>query len=266
MTSENFDILLDESSDKYTCDMNEMAKRIAEFVNSNMGAYYTNADEVLKSLYSMKKRRKIVWPGGVDTAWYNQSETEFTINTPEQLAGFAKLVNNGRNFKDKTVMLGQNIVLNDTANWKDWANNPPVNEWVSIGIGLAYFDGIFDGHGYMVSGIYINSKNDCEGLFGIVHGDIKNLGVVNSYINGGCAVGGLAGYLGEGTISNCYSSCMVTGEFDSGSLVGYNKNGKVTESYYDKEIINEESYEGDESKGIGLTTAEMKSLYGGLIF
>jgi hypothetical protein len=31
------------------------------------------------------------WDGTADTAWYNDSQTEFTITTPEQLAGLAEL-------------------------------------------------------------------------------------------------------------------------------------------------------------------------------
>jgi hypothetical protein len=30
-----------------------------------------------------------IWNGTADTAWYNEVETEFTINTAEQLAGLA---------------------------------------------------------------------------------------------------------------------------------------------------------------------------------
>jgi len=30
-----------------------------------------------------------VWNGKADTAWHNESETEFTITTAEQLAGLA---------------------------------------------------------------------------------------------------------------------------------------------------------------------------------
>jgi beta-lactamase class D len=62
-----------------------------------------------------------IWNGKADTKWYNDSLSEFIITTPEQLAGLAKLVNNGNNFMRKTVKLGANIMLNDTANWRNWA-------------------------------------------------------------------------------------------------------------------------------------------------
>jgi hypothetical protein len=53
-----------------------------------------------------------IWNGKADTAWYNDSQTEFTITTPEQLAGLAKLVEGGNDFYDKTIKLGADIMLN----------------------------------------------------------------------------------------------------------------------------------------------------------
>ena len=108
-----------------------------------------------------------VWNGKTDVAWHSESETEFTITTAEQLAGLAELVNGGNNFKGKTVKLGANIMLNDTANWQSWASSPPANEWMPIGkvdkgniINGSYerdtinsFNGIFDGNGFTVSGV-----------------------------------------------------------------------------------------------------------------
>jgi hypothetical protein len=63
------------------------------------------------------KENPAIWNGKADTKWYKKSETEFTITTPEQLAGLAKLVNGGNDFYGKTVNLGADIMLNDTAGW-----------------------------------------------------------------------------------------------------------------------------------------------------
>jgi len=65
-----------------------------------------------------------VWNGKADTKWYKDSESEFTITTPEQLAGLAKLVNKGNDFKGKMFKLGTNIMLNDTANWQNTYSVP----------------------------------------------------------------------------------------------------------------------------------------------
>lgn len=40
-----------------------------------------------------------------NTSWYAESsETSFTIDTAEELAGLAKLVNDGYNFVNKTIV------------------------------------------------------------------------------------------------------------------------------------------------------------------
>lgn len=47
-----------------------------------------------------------IWDGSADISWYNASQSSFDISTPEQLAGFAQLVNNGTsNFNGKVVNL-----------------------------------------------------------------------------------------------------------------------------------------------------------------
>ena len=188
-----------------------------------------------------------VWNGKADTKWYKDSETEFTITTPEQLAGLAKLVNKGNDFKGKTVKLGANIMLNDTANWQNWDKKKPKNKWKPIGydkykyygniwrVMIAtneynWFVGTFDGNGFTVSGVYVNQSDSYAGLFGYAIANIKNLGVTASYIKGDSYTGGLVGYFMAGTISNCYFSGTVIGSLYVGGLAGYSE-GKVIDSY-----------------------------------
>ena len=191
-----------------------------------------------------------VWNGKADTKWYKDSESEFTITTPEQLAGLAKLVNKGNDFKGKTIKLGANIMLNDTANWRNWEKKKPKNKWKPIGfekytyfgyIGHLtlshttdnYFSGTFDGNGFAVSGVYVSGNNAYVGLFGYVFvGAIKNLGVTASYVKGGSYVGGLVGFI-DGQIINCYSKAFVKGSTMVGGLAG-----KIGISSSKNQIIN----------------------------
>jgi len=188
------------------------------------------------------------WNGSVDTDWYNTSETEFTINTAEQFAGFAKLVNDGNDFGGKTIKLGINIALNNTQNWQDWANNPPANTWTPIGTWVPsdasarrLFNGTFDGADYVISGVYINSTKEYQGLFGSITaegtmiGMVKNLGVVDSYIKGSKTVGGLVGY-NRSLIGNSYSKAWVTGIEEIGGLAGQN-DGTIISSYFTGEVL-----------------------------
>jgi hypothetical protein len=124
------------------------------------------------------------------------------------------------------------------------------------------FKGTFDGNGFTISGIYVNSQSDYQGLFAKSNGTVKNLGVIASYVKGRSDVGGL---VGDNTLSsvinNSYSTVKVTGgEYDIGGLLGKNSSisdgtsGMVNNSYYNKET----SGQNDKGKGDGKTTKEMK--------
>ncbi|MDR0515979.1 MAG: hypothetical protein LBH25_02940 [Fibromonadaceae bacterium] len=177
-----------------------------------------------------------IWNGSVNTAWYKASQSEFIISTPEQLAGFAELVNDGNNFEGKTVKLSANILLNDTANWKNWASVPPANSWIPIGKFISnkkvhWFLGVFDGNGFAVSGIYINSSAQNQGLFERMgySGTIKNLAATASYIKGESWVGGIAGR-SYGTIINSYFKGTIAGQGGLGGITGLN-GGTIRGSY-----------------------------------
>ena len=163
-----------------------------------------------------------VWNGTADVSWYNTEQGSFEINTAEQLAGLAQLVNDG-NCGDKLFTLGNDISLNDTTNWKDWATTPPTNSWTPIGKGRTNsFNGTFDGAGFVIGGVFINSSDDEQGLFGStdMFSLILNLGVTASYIKGADNVGGLVGW-NFGTIYKSYAAGNVTGNNGVGGLVGH---------------------------------------------
>jgi len=170
-------------------------------------------------------QKESIWKGAVNASWYDNSKTEFTITTAEQLAGFARLVNKGKDFRGKTVYLGANIDLER----KDWTL-----------IGKEYlvndFRGTFDGKGFVVSGLYINTGLGSHGLFGSNMGIIKNLGIIDSYVGGNFDIGGLAAING-GRIENCYFSGKVgLKSTNGGGLVGNNR-GFIRNSYSTSVVI-----------------------------
>ena len=113
----------------------------------------------------------------------------------------------------------------------------PANTWTVIG--QTYYNnfcGVFNGDGYAVRGIYINTPENylyrsSEGLFGSSGGDsiIANLGVAESYIYGDTYVGSVVGF-NEGTVTNCYNTGNVNGNEHVGGVVGDN-DGTVTNCY-----------------------------------
>ena len=120
----------------------------------------------------------------------------------------------------------------------------PANTWTAIGtnrINNNGFCGVFNGDGYAVRGIYINTQESYQGLFGNSGGGsiIANLGVAESYIYGDTYVGGMVGYNGAGyndveysggTVTNCYNTGSVTGKDHVGGVAGINED-TVTDCY-----------------------------------
>ncbi len=73
----------------------------------------------------------------------------------------------------------------------------------------------------------------------------------------GTRIGGLVGYLYSGTITNCYSTGIVTGSSSVGGLVGARSSGTVTSSYWDTQT-SEIQATTSTAKGVGKTTEDMK--------
>ncbi len=102
-----------------------------------------------------------------------------------------------------------------------------------IGSEIFPFTGVFDGNGHTISNFNHTTKYvSFVGLFGYVKGpkaEIRDLGLISPNINWASGdVGSLVGYLGDGTISNCYADGgSVNGFGGVGGLVG-SINGSIT--------------------------------------
>ena len=147
------------------------------------------------------------------------------------------------------------------------------DNWTPIGINpFTAFYGSFDGNGFTISGLNINSNLDNVGLFGYIttsaNSIVKNLRVIGNVTSTGYgAVGGIVG-VNQGRVENCrsdvnvsgndnvggivgnngpnpggiiqnsYATGSVTGNDSVGGIVGYNLNGgRVVNCYYDGPII-----------------------------
>jgi hypothetical protein len=148
------------------------------------------------------------------TAWYtaNPDAATFEISTAADLQGLAQLVNAAapNNFSGKTIKLTGNIALTGV--------------WDPIGSDTRQFKGIFDGQGYIISGLSVNGVENA-GLFGYVgtDGQIKNLNVVATKIKGNSVTGGLtAVYASTKPIENCgvLADSIIAFNGPGGGLVG----------------------------------------------
>lgn len=151
-------------------------------------------------------------------------------------------------------------------------NISPYNEgegWTPIGNGTNNFTGVFDGNGYIVKNLFINSLINYVGFFGLINNAIiKNIRLENVNINAAGILGGLVGYaqnsssisnssstgviIGNGNkigglvgstysnviISNSYSMCSTTGGSSIGGLVGYNSYSSSIFNSYSTGIVN----------------------------
>lgn len=114
-----------------------------------------------------------IWDGTADVSWYKPDAQKFTLMTAEELAGVAKLVNEGTSdFSGQTIALGADIFLNDTAGAGagTWASIPRTS-WIPIGTSAKPFKGEFDGiagkKNRKIYGLYINNTTqNFVGLFG----------------------------------------------------------------------------------------------------
>lgn len=153
--------------------------------------------------------------GNRDTSWGSNydSATSFIINDAKDLAQFAYLVNNGKDFSGKTVAVSNtsNLQLGD-------------HYWAPIGTPENPFNGTFDGAGREIYEFNITGSANYQGFFGYVgaQGTVKNVVTVGTTIAGGEKVGTVAGY-NAGTVQNCIASyTTVTGTSYAGAVIGQN--------------------------------------------
>jgi len=166
-----------------------------------------------------------------DTSWYNTTAQSFEISTAAQLAGLALIANNAinlENFGGKIINL-----LNDINLASFGSNYNGGKGWIPIGNDPLLFQGIFDGKGKIITGLYINDTTGQNlGLFGATDetGRIRNVGLVGAEITGGNTVGGIVG-LNLGMVSNCYTTGSIEGNNYIGGIAGRNNSGEIEFCY-----------------------------------
>ena len=180
----------------------------------------------------------------------SMKENVYEISNAGQLYWFAGLVNGTLDgVKQNTLanaILTANITVNENlldslqydeednvSNGSDFITWTPIADW--MGNRTTQYSGTFDGNNKTVSGLYFNGDSTCIGLFGSSEsdGNIKNVGVVDSYFKGNDHVGGVCGN-NAGTITNCYNAGNLTAIESSatiGGICGYNNTGTVTNCY-----------------------------------
>jgi len=162
------------------------------------------------------------------------SETDpYLIGTAAQLKKLADEVNAGDNKAGKYYKLTANIDLSGYQSGAGWT---PIGNNETTG---TQFCGNFNGDGYVVSKLLINTHKSNVGLFGCIYngGVVKNLGVKGTVegveVNFGDAncIGGIVGFVCKNSkVENCYWMGDVSGIFNVGGIAG--------QVHWDSEVTN----------------------------
>ena len=156
------------------------------------------------------------------------------------------------------TMKQYNFGTNGTNDWQEYSEITSEAEFIALGndkskwdnnyvltadidlrgktvkpIGELYneFTGKFSGDGHTISNVTITGEN-CVGLFGYSTSKIVNLAVVNGNISGTEGnVGGICGYLDNGSIINCSFEGSVKGGRYVGGICGYDWAGTISNCY-----------------------------------
>ena len=188
----------------------------------------------------------------------------FVVKTPEDLVGLInKLVSGRTNY----IVMEDNVDMTGVTDWTPLFDIPYQPN------GYPYID--FDGQNHVISNLTSKTEGayDYCGLFGVLCGNVRNLGVENADVTCTGGTGILAGYLGHSTygkpcyienvwvtgklaakgycggmfgniadeshITNCYANVEVTGESDlTGGIIGRVRNKVVMNNVYAAGTIN----------------------------
>lgn len=163
----------------------------------------------------------------------------YIILTAEQLAHLSFVVNSSdKAFSGKYFKLGADILLNKGKIIDEKggfvADSAKLHKWTPIGNSSVAFDGNFDGDGYTVSGMFINTTSTHNGLFGNSNGTVQNVTVENSWVYGGKYTAGVVGVLkGAGIVKNVVNKASVIGSNDvvagivAATSYDYSKRGTI---------------------------------------
>ena len=179
---------------------------------------------------------------------------EYGVEEPQLVDNYYEIANYGnliwfQQYVDTgnvniNARLTSNIVANE--NLLDSSGNvqgTPKYNWVPIGkvysSGSDSYNGVFDGTGYSISGLYSNGTENYCGFFGKMNkGTIKNLSIVDSYFGKSSCyfVGSFVGYgHSYSNIENCYSNATIVGWYYCGGIAGETK-GTVSNCLYNGKI------------------------------
>ncbi len=151
-------------------------------------------------------------PGNIFDGGSGTEADPYRVKTANQLACFAKSVNNGTTYEGKFIKQTKTIKLNDNLNAQAkagdlsnahlWISAGEKNGWDNSAI-INHFDGTYDGDNHVISGLYLTDDStsstdqyyDYKGMFGVTkNATFKNMILSDVYFNTTGNTGPLIGY------------------------------------------------------------------------
>ncbi len=200
-----------------------------------------------------------LFPGGNGT-----EEDPWWIETDQHLKYVRHFL--GLSHRDKCFIQIGDIDL-DVSPWN-------ANEgWIPIGTTGLPFCGRYDGNGYKIKNLFIDSNAEYIGLFGYLrNAEVINVAVIDAEITGTGTIGGLAGRnryrqieededstpdvdrRAYSRITNCYTTGNITSlniSSGTGGLVGINDDGAIQNSFSSVNVTGDSSLGGLVGKNFG---------------
>lgn len=188
------------------------------------GSFLVNMNDT-KRMYYIDETGKVI----------DQSKM-LKISTDDELKAFRDDVNSGNTYEGWYIYLTNDITLDINEEWEPIENR----EYI--------FQGIFDGNKFEINGIYINTSERDQGLFGYINNaTVKKLGIgQNCNIIGGNYTGSIVGTAyDKAKIIDCYNKSHIQGNAVSGGIAGQlTQDGLINQCYNIGSITVSNNYAG----------------------
>lgn len=164
----------------------------------------------------VKERFVEIWGSKYQFEGKGTEEEPFLVSSYEDLSRLRDCVDAGFNYNEQFFLQTEDIIFHSGENWN------------AIGDLEHAFAGVYDGGGHVISNIYCDDKN--AGIFSMLHGEVRNLGIESGAFHGKC-IGSITSHgSAEAKIINCYNKADVTGDYRAGGLVD-NFSGEILFSW-----------------------------------
>ncbi len=132
----------------------------------------------------------------------------YLVSSYEDIVKLRDMVDGGNSLGGVYFRQTEDIIFPDGINWDPIGSLADLNH---------AFAGVYDGNGYTLSNIYC--EDQYAGVFSLLAGEVRNLGIESGYFHGSCA-GSITSHGTEtAKIINCYTKADVCGDARAGGIM-----------------------------------------------